>query len=88
MYILNKVKLSELDITYCGKKSNHSIVHSNDAIYNKLHVPIVRYIINILIFKLKKLNGGTCFIYIGLAKISEHERSISPLSFYGKQPDY
>ena len=54
MYILNKVKLSKLGITYCSKKSNHSIGHSNDATYNKLHVPIVSYIINILIFKLKK----------------------------------
>ena len=48
MYILHKMQLSNLVIPCCGKKSNDSIVHSNDATYSKLHVPIVRNIINIL----------------------------------------
>ena len=43
MYVLNKVNLSKLGIPYYGKKSNHSIVHSNDATYIKLHEPIVNY---------------------------------------------
>ena len=49
MYILNKVKLNKLGIPHYGKKLNGSIVHSNDATYSKLHVPIVRNIINMLI---------------------------------------
>ena len=49
MRILNKMKLSKLGIPYYGKKSNDSIVHYNDATYRKLHAPIVRNIINILI---------------------------------------
>ena len=49
MYILNKMKLSKLGIPYYGKKSDDSIVHSNDTTYGKLHVPIVRNIINMLI---------------------------------------
>ena len=48
MNILHKMKLSKLGIPCYGKKSNDSIVHSNDATYSKLHVPIVRNIINIL----------------------------------------
>ena len=49
MHILNKINLSKLGIPYYGKKSNDSIVHYNDATYRKLHAPIVRNIINILI---------------------------------------
>ena len=49
MYILNKMKLNKLDIPYYGKKLNDSIVHYNDTTYRKLHAPIVRNIINILI---------------------------------------
>ena len=49
MYILNKVKLNKLGVRYYGKKSNDSIIQSNDATYGKLHVPIVRNIINMLI---------------------------------------
>ena len=49
IYILNKMKLSKLRIPYQCKKSNDSIVHSDDATYSKLHVPIVRNIINIQI---------------------------------------
>ena len=49
MYILNKMKLSKLGIPYYGKKSNVARVHFNDATYDKLHVPIVRRIINTLI---------------------------------------
>ena len=48
MNILHKMKLSKLGIPCYGKKSNDSIVHTNDATYSKLHVPIVRNIINIL----------------------------------------
>ena len=47
--MLNKMMLSKLGIPYYGKKSNDSIVHYNDATYRKLHAPIVRNIINILI---------------------------------------
>ena len=36
--MLSKMKLSKLGIPYYGKKSNDSIVLSNDAIYSKLHV--------------------------------------------------
>ena len=43
------MKLSKLRIPYQCKKSNDSIVHSDDATYSKLHVPIVRNIINIQI---------------------------------------
>ena len=49
MNISNKMKLSKLGIPYYGKKTNDSIVHYNDATYSKLHVPIVRNIINIVI---------------------------------------
>ena len=38
------MKLSKLGIPYYGKKTNDSIY----ATYSKLHVPIVRNIINIL----------------------------------------
>ena len=43
------MKLSKLGIPYYGKKSNDSIVQSNGATFRKLHVPIVRNIINMLI---------------------------------------
>ena len=49
MYILNKMKLNKLGIPHYGNKLNDSIVHSNDANYGKLHVPIVRNIMNMLI---------------------------------------
>ena len=49
MYILNKMKLNKLGIPHYGKKLNDSIVHSNDATYSKLHVPIIRNVINMLI---------------------------------------
>ena len=49
MYILNKMKLNKLGIPHYGKKLNDSIVHSNGTTYSKLHVAIVRNIINILI---------------------------------------
>ena len=49
MYILNKMKLNKLGIPHYGKKLNDSIEHSNDATYSKLHVPIIRNIINMLI---------------------------------------
>ena len=43
------MNLSKLGIPYYGKKSNDSVVHYNYATCSKLHVPIVRNIINILI---------------------------------------
>ena len=43
------MKLNKLGIPHYGKKLSDSIVHSNDATYIKLHVPIVRNIINTLI---------------------------------------
>ena len=43
------MKLSKLGIPYYDKKANHSIVYRNDATYSKLHVPIVRNIINMLL---------------------------------------
>ena len=49
MYILNKMKLSKLGIPNYDKKWNDSTVHSNDATYSKLHVPIICNILNILI---------------------------------------
>ena len=49
MYILNKMKLIKLGIPYYGKKSKYYLVHSNKATYSKLHEPIVRNIINMLI---------------------------------------
>ena len=48
------MKLSKLGILYYSEKSNDSIVHYDDAAYSKLHklhVPIVRNIIDILICK-------------------------------------
>ena len=42
------MKLSKLGVPYYSKKSNDSIVHSNDATYSKLHITIVRSITNIL----------------------------------------
>ena len=35
-------------IPYYGKKSDDSIVQSDDATYSNLHVPIVQNIINML----------------------------------------
>ena len=49
MHTLNKMKWSKLGIPYCGKKSNDSIVHYNDATYSNLNAPIVCSITNILI---------------------------------------
>ena len=49
MHILNKKKLSKLGIPNYREKPNNSIVHYNDATYSKLHVPVLRNIINILI---------------------------------------
>ena len=43
------MKLNKLGIPHYGKKLNDSIVHSNDATYSKLHVPIISNIINMLI---------------------------------------
>ena len=43
------MKLNQLSIRHYGKKLNDCIVHSNDATYSKLHVPIVRDITNMLI---------------------------------------
>ena len=43
------MKLNKLGIPHYGKKLNDAIVHSNDAAYRKLHVPIVRNVINMLI---------------------------------------
>ena len=59
MRILNKMKLSKQGIPYYGKKSNDSIVHYKDATYSKLHVPIVRSIINIPVCEKKQI-----YIYI------------------------
>ena len=39
------MKLNKLGIPYYGKKLKKSIVHSNGATYNKLHVPIVPIVI-------------------------------------------
>ena len=49
------MKLSKRGIPYYGKKSSNYIVHSNDATYSKLHVPIVRNIIKMLLCELSKL---------------------------------
>ena len=44
------MKLNKLDIPHYGKKLKDSIVHSNDATYNKLRdISIVRNIINMFI---------------------------------------
>ena len=43
------MKLNKLGIPYYGEKLNDSIVHSNGATYSKLHAPIIRNIINMLI---------------------------------------
>ena len=51
MYILNKIKLNKLGISHYGKKLNDSIVHSNDATFSKLHAPIVRNNMNMLIYE-------------------------------------
>ena len=48
MHTLNKMKLSMPGIPSYGTKSNDFVVHSNNAAYSKLHVPIVRNIINSL----------------------------------------
>ena len=43
------IYIQKLSLPHYGKKLNDSIVHSNDATYSKLHVPIVRNIINMVI---------------------------------------
>ena len=55
MYMLNKMKLSKLGIPYYGKKSNDSIVHSNDATNSKLRVRIIGNIVNMLICEYKQI---------------------------------
>ena len=46
MYILNKTKLNKLAILIAVKNQSKNQVHSNGATFRKLHVPIVRNIIN------------------------------------------
>ena len=48
MYVLNKTKLNKLAILIAVKNQSKNQVHSNGATFRKLHVPIVRNIINII----------------------------------------